>query len=370
MKRNVLYACVVFILMTNASLAQTVHVINFCNTLDPKIGCDVDYERTTREAALIAGFLNYDIRWYNGKGENCSNENLMTTLTSLECGSDDIVIFYYSGHGSRSFNDQSEYPQLCLKYPAYQQDKWVPMHTVIEKLQLKKARFTLIISDCCNKAQYFTTAKSEMSNDGGTISETDQIGSIYRKLFLENKGTVIMTSSKKGQVSYPTEKNGGVFSYVLFERALYAAYNGLIPATWEDVLETVSLITKDFQEPYYTIDLVQVPPQPSQSQSVSPVIAVDAIFAHELSALLDTDHSEDWRLEQAEYLAKKHFTNDAMVATVGRNGTTIIEYESARDFLRRIAASKLIVKMNVISETTDTTGKRNYIKVQEIRKPK
>ena len=89
-----------------------------------------------------------------------------------------------------------------------------------------------------------------------------------------------------------------------------------------------------------------------------------------MAMLLDVSHSEDWRLNQANNLANKYFTSDAKVATVGRNGSTIIEYESARDFLRRIAVSKLISKMNVIKEMTDSSGKRTYIKVQEIRKAK
>lgn len=370
MKKVLVLAFVAMSMIVGNANAQTVHVINFCNTLDPEIGCDVDYERTTREAALIAGFLDYGINYYHGEGEDCSNDNLMTTLNSLDCGKDDIVIFYYSGHGSRSNKDKSEYPQLCLKHPAYQQDKWVPMQTVIDKLQSKKARFTLLISDCCNKAQHFTTAKSEMSGNGGNISENEQIKSIYRKLFLENKGMVIVTSSKQGQVSYPTVKNGGLFSYVFFETALYGACNGLIPATWENVLNTVSMITSEYQEPYYEINLIPNQPAPSAPSQVSPVVAVDPNFAYELSELLDSAHSMEWRLEQADYLANKFFTAEAKVATVGRNGTTVIEYESARDFLHRIAVSKLIQKINVIKEMTDATGKRNYIKVQEIRKAK
>lgn len=369
MKKVLLMAIVAMAMMVGNATAQTFHVINFCNTLETEIGCDVDFERTTQEAGLIASFLDYGINYYLGEGEDCSNENLMATLNSLDCGEDDIILFYYSGHGSRSYKDKSEYPQLCLKYPAYLQNKWVPMHTVIEKLQQKKARFTLIISDCCNEAQPFTTAKSEMSSDGSSLSQSEQMEKAYRKLFLEKRGMVIVTSSKQGQVSYPTVKKGGLFSYALFERALYGAYNGLIPATWEDVLSTVSMITGEHQEPYFEISLTPVEPVQSVSP-VTPVISVDALFANDLSALLDSSHSAEWRIEQADWLANKYFTSDAKVATVGRNGTTIIEYESARDFLRRIAASSLIAKLNVIKEMTDSSGKRNYIKVQEIRKTK
>lgn len=366
--KRCLFIIMVSLFATSAS-AQTVHVINFCNTLDPEIGCDVDYERTNREAGLIAAFLNYNINFYTGTDEDCSNENLTNVLNSLTCGKDDIVIFYYSGHGGRSAKDTSVYPQLCLKHPAYQQDKWIPMYRVIEKLKSKGARFTLVLSDCCNKAQNYVTAKSAMSQDEATAVAEEKIAGNYRKLFLEKKGMVIVTSSRKGQVSWPTSKNGGLFSLAFFEVALYNACAGNIPASWEDVLGAVNLLTQERQEPYYEIKLTDVSTS-TQGHTTYQIVAIDNGFSKELSTLLDNSRSEEWRLHQADYLSEKYFTSDAKVATVGRNGSTIIDYETVQDYLRRIAVSKLIKQINIIKETTDSQGKRNYIKVQEIRKEK
>lgn len=366
---------VVFILIDNAS-AQTLHVINFCNTLDPDIGCEVDYARTKQEAGLIAAYLNYGVKYYNGEGKDCSNENLMNTLNSLRCNKDDIILFYYSGHGTRSPQDKSEFPQMCLKYSGYDQNKFVAVHTVVEKLQAKGARFTLVISDCCNSAAQQVSAKSLMSKNGGPIVYDKSIARNYRKLFLENKGVVVVTGCKKGQVSYGNKKIGGFLSNAFFGTALYQACStGEIPATWEKVLgrvySEVTRLIKE-QEPYYEIKLKPNSPAPSPTPTPppTPVIAVEPSFASELGTLLDDSHSEDWLNNQVNYLANKYFTSDSKVITVGRNGTTIIEHESARLFLRRIAGSRQISKINVINEKTDSTGKHSYIKVQEIRKPK
>ena len=97
MKKLLVLAFAMIVMIVENTSAQSVHVINFCNTLEDGIGCDVDYVRTTQEAGLIAAFLNYDIRYYNGEGQDCSNENLMSVLNSLSCGKDDIILFYYSG---------------------------------------------------------------------------------------------------------------------------------------------------------------------------------------------------------------------------------------------------------------------------------
>ena len=205
----------------------------------------------------------------------------------------------------------------------------------------------------------------------------------YKKLFLESRGLVVATSSKKGQVSYPVlqqrgnrkDKKGGAFSFALFEFAMEKALQGHIEASWQSVLKETAMTMKNVfpmpvqeQEPYYELN-VQSAAAASAAPATQPqsVAAADNALASELSTLLDKSHSLDWRLEQAEYLAKKHFSADAKVATVARNGSTIVEYESALDFLRRIASSAFVKQVNIIKAMTDPQGKHTYMKVQEIR---
>lgn len=381
MKKVLLSAIIAILFMIGNASAQTLHVINFCNTIDKRIGtsCKVDYERTKQEAGLIAAYLNYGIKYYNGEGQNCSKENLMNVLNSLRCNKDDIILFYYSGHGTRSSQDKSEFPQMCLKYE-YEEDKFVAVHTVIEKLQAKGARFTLVMTDCCNSICQGVSTKSPLSKNGGAIVYDEEVARNYRKLFLEKKGVVAVTSSKKGQTSNGYKEIGGLFSFAFFEIAFYKACKGEIPATWEKVLGTVSSEIKQFHEPYYEINLKSSSttspstpnptPTPTSTPTPPPVIAAKPDFASEMATLLDASHSEEWRLKQVNYVADKYFTSNAKVVMVGRNGTTILENESALYYLRQLARSESISKINIINEKTDSTGKHSYIKVQEIRKPK
>ncbi|MBQ7279224.1 MAG: caspase family protein [Bacteroidales bacterium] len=375
MKKNILLLAA-FMMTVCSSMAQTLHVINFCNTLHPEIGTVVDYERTNRESGLIASFIGYNISYYNGVGEACSKENLMTTINSLGCGKDDIILFYYSGHGTRSINDKSEYPQMCLKYEGYQQDKFVPVHTVVEMLKGKGARLTIVLTDCCNKALPGISTKSLMENDGKAVVADERIEKNYRKLFLENKGLIVSTSSKAGQYSHGWEELGGAFSIMFFESALYSACKGVIPATWEAIMASVATSIEG-QTPFYELKLQnvveatdQVTSNATTSHTQQNVTAVDASFADDLSTLLDDSQSIEWRTRQAERLNAKYFAEDAKVATVGRNGKTIIDFETSLEFLHRMATTRLIKQVLVLTEQKDATGKRNYIKVQEIRKTK
>ena len=137
------------------------------------------------------------------------------------------------------------------------------------------------------------------------------------------------------------------------------------------------------QVPYYEVKLnsspasdptpVQTPvattttPTPAPIVQPATVVSADNLFAQELSSLFATGMSKEARLARADQLADQYFTPDAKVATVGRNRTTIIDYENARDFLRRIAVSTLVRQVSVIQESTASDGRRNFIKVQEIR---
>ena len=84
-----------------------------------------------------------------------------------------------------------------------------------------------------------------------------------------------------------------------------------------------------------------------------------------LSELVDHAVSVDERLEMVPGIFRKYFTANAKVRTLGRNGMTV-DYEPAKDFLRRVALSRRIARITVINKK----GKDKYaeISVHEIQK--
>ncbi|MBP3762547.1 MAG: caspase family protein [Bacteroidales bacterium] len=384
-------ALTAMLLATVSTYGQTLHIFNYCNTLDSRIGesVKVDHERLTREALLIGACINYETASYNGIGSACSKENLMSDLDNLRCGKDDIVLFYYSGHGVRSTQDQSPFPQMMLKYEAYQQDKFVPVHTVVEKLSSKGARLVIVLTDCCNSESSMVSAKGEspLSRDNSAI-DYEKIEAAYKKLFLENKGIIVATSSKAGQTSECAvleqiidgrkqfKHLGGVFSLGLFEYALYYAVLGRIPTQWDSIMyHTSDFISRKgyTQVPYYEARLSSQPtaiPTQTPSQAQPTVHAIDNDFAKDISRLIDAGQRPAQRLSLADELSQKYFSQGAKVATVGRNGSTVVDYENAADWLQRIASSKNIISINIIKESKNNQGMRQYITVQEIRNKK
>ena len=129
-----------------------IHAIVFCNTNDPKIGesCENDQKRFVEELGIIQDALDCDVDWMNVyTGKECNKPNLEKALSNLSCNSNDVIFFYYSGHGVHAKSDVAEgwLPQMCLIYESYDQDKFVPVTDVMKALESKPARLKLIMTD-------------------------------------------------------------------------------------------------------------------------------------------------------------------------------------------------------------------------------
>lgn len=369
MNRNFLFLLASFLIAVSSLNGQTLYAINFANTIDRKIGkgCELDYNRFNNEVAEIASYIGYNVEYYAYSGEDCSNENLFNAIRHIRCTPKDIIIFYYSGHGVRNPKDESPFPQMCLKYSAYDENKFVAVHTVIELLEKKNAHLTLVLTDCCNSMAEVVSSKGLLASAKGTSKYEESYVANYRKLFLDQSGTIVATSSKVGQPSKCNEEIGGFFSYALFEE-LHLAGIGKKTASWKDILASTANDVASHQNPYYTL------PGQGQGNSVSVgsnnathVISTDSQLGEALKPLMNHNSSSDYRLSVAANLFKTKFTSSAKVVTMGRNGTTVVDVEDAEQYLKRIALSTLIREIIVLKVTRDSSGLINSMTVREVR---
>lgn len=70
----------------------------------------------------------------------------------------------------------------------------------------------------------------------------------------------------------------------------------------------------------------------------------------DINSLLDTTLSAEKRMELVPDILKKHFAKDAKVKTLGRNMTTVVDFEDAETFLYRLAMSPYISRVNIVAE--------------------
>lgn len=216
---------------------------------------------------------------------------------------------------------------------------------------------------------------------GATIVKGN-IADNYRRLFVNAHGKIMATSSKLGQTSgcayYQDGSDaGGIYSSFFWNVLLKYCEETTLP-TWNNIINTtkseVAKFTKQEQIPDGVLDVIgdagsvsnagSVPSPPVPSNT--PSNATTSSLSQALSLLLATNDT-DMRLSCVNNILQSHFNGGGTIVTVGRNLKTVVEYETAVTFLRRIATNKNVLRINIIKEETDING-RPYITVHEMRK--
>ena len=350
--------------IASGCMAQTIHSIVFCNTIDRSIGVSMerDLKNMLNEIDKIAVATDYDYDRIYFDGPNCTRNNLKKAIDEMYVEDDDIIITFYGGHGSHAKdNDEDPWPQYCMNSGFENQANWVPMQLLAKWIQAKGPRLAIILSNCCNVVQAQTTIK--VTSMGYTAMSDVNVNN-YRKLMSAN-GLVMATSSKLTEPSWCNETVGGLYTCDLME-ALGKVGDGSIPPTWDDLLKHAYDLcsARDImdregihykQHPYY-----EVTPKGKTKINDRTPKAKDAL-GQALLDIVDKTKSKSSRLAMIPDIVEKYFSNYSLVLTVGTDMETIVDNEKPEDFLRRICLSPYIIRVNVISED------RGMLMVHEIR---
>lgn len=381
--RKLLILLVCFIAASHVAVkAETVkiHPIVFCNTDDEKIGvsCQNDQYRFVEQLGIIEAALGCDVDWTKAfTGKECNKPNLERALSELNCGSNDVVVFYYSGHGVHAKADAADgwLPQMCLNYKSYDQDKFVPVTYVQNKLSQKGARLCLILTDCCNDEAEWVTVKSALAQDGKAANTGNIDVEKLKKLFYESRGTVIATSSKRGQVSLGP-KEGGCFSMAFWDE-IYRIEAGQGEANWDAVMKLTKQRTLQYtgnrQEPAYKVNVSNVggsgsTATTSESNNTIVIAVGETELANAFKKIVNASYSRTQRLNMVDGIVQSLFSSDAQVIMVGRNLTTRIGMPmSVGKYLEELALSKTVKGINIVRASKNGSGKYNQIVVSEIR---
>jgi hypothetical protein len=203
------------------------------DTLDKEIGssCSKDMKRTVETFTSLASFLGIKIFPKTISGAAYSKKNVQTAINNIKPSVNDIVIFYYSGHGFRLPENSRRFPNLKLKN--FRNDRrsfrdsisWIKkerqdnityslnIEDIFNSIKAKKARFNLVLSDCCNNDIFSTnvTGTKPLKTKGSGVEwNEDNI----RTLFLnKNPMSILATAAQNGQRASSNNDFGGFFSY-------------------------------------------------------------------------------------------------------------------------------------------------------------
>lgn len=352
------------------SIAQTIHAIIACNTIDNSIGVGMTSDmRNMRNAIqIIVSTLDCEYEEQVFDGPVCTRENVTNYINNMVVERNDVVIFFYGGHGTHAMNNTNDpWPQMCMNTNI--ESLFMPVASVEKLLSAKQPQLSIILTNCCNKEQSGVTVKPLYAQSTGPTMQSDYNAAAFKKLFLDSKGIVMMTSSKLGQYSW-CGPNGGLFTNYLLD-VLDAVGMNKLNADWETVCENThdktlacnSLPGGAKQEPYYVVKTDESHSRGDDIDNSNRRNTGNLFNA--LQVLVNHNLSKDERLGKISEIQTMYFSYDAHVVTVGRNGTSKIMYEDVSDFLRRLALSDNIKQINVLEG--NNTGKNSLITVHEIR---
>lgn len=388
-------------MMTISSVSvysQTLHAIIFANTQspgnpnnprDPGIGpsVTVDFERMGLELTSISSFIGYNLKkyYYYGTQDRFNRNCLINVLNNLSCGKDDIVFFYYSGHGARYENEDSQYPEMILKVPygsVGSQDVY-PLYDVYKQIMRKSPRLTIVFGDLCNST--WKGAFKPNNNDRGASMKSDAVCDVYKNLFLNVKGGLIATSSKPGQTSGCAQFSDGSEAGGRFTASFLQCLGSYVSSgrnvNWETLLTdsrnlTIEISGEHRQYPVFsTKDLVVAPPPTTYTNTPSTVTSTDEQITSQdnialaLSNIANNNKQAIERIKGIPNVVSRYFANNqARVQVVGRDCKTIVNTTTIQSYLNYLSIAVNMDQVIVLDEKKNDSNKVTYIKVHEVHK--
>ena len=239
---------------------QSIHLVLVSDTDDYSIGegCEMNEGRIERQLSSIGESCGMDVKVYHNKSHTFSVEAIEHTLQHIKITKNDVIWFYYSGHGINA--SQSEWPKLLIDGTTLR------LTEVHRNLLGMGARLTITTGDCCN----IGTPRSVASNRAPVYSGVGARGADeqikkqnYSKLFKQAEGEIIMSGSRIGEYARYSDALGGFFTLGLCETLYNAGNNAQVDRTsWEQILndtyDYTLQSTTDMQapqHPQYKIDI-------------------------------------------------------------------------------------------------------------------
>jgi hypothetical protein len=245
-----LYVAVFSFSLAASLAAADLHFVLIGDTLaeDIQEGVIGDLQHADEMVQGIIRYTGMTLQKQVFSGKEATAENVLSHLKDLSTEEDDVIILYFSGHGYRTLSKGAN-PWPNFYFSA--NTSGIDLLDAAQILQEHKARFSLIIADCCNNVISEYAAPPVVRRQFKALARgEEEITKNYRKLFMEMKGQVIVSSSKAGEFSigFPS---GGCFSnafFGIFHSFVQQMETDLLD--WQTVLSYSVYHTKSHAEKY------------------------------------------------------------------------------------------------------------------------
>lgn len=236
----------------SASAAGKLYAILAADTTDESIGdsTEVDLNNMKQELESFKKSTGLEFEKVILSGRSNVSDRLWKAIRNLDVQPEDVVLFYYSGHGFRTREkDPNPWPFIYFNLD----DSWLDYADIIKELKGKNPKLLVTMVDVCNS--YIDGVRSPIQKSAEVLPKAvqDKIKKSYLQLFLHNTGSVTVTSSSTGEYSYGSDA-GGMYT-VAFEKMLSDELRNCSDPTWQHILSKTKRSISDDEHPYFEVDV-------------------------------------------------------------------------------------------------------------------
>lgn len=234
------------------------------NTLDPEIGkgCREDIRSIRNMFAELSKHMKFNFLELVVAEADYSKKNILDAIELLSPGGNDIVVFYYSGHGFSYEKDaEKRFPQVDMRsHPISNEIEVINENTqnlmdLFELVKSRGARLNIVIGDCCNSLIKF---KRDFKGGNDKIRLAERPPVIINKqtcetLFCDYTASILVAAADKGEYAVSDEQIGSIFTFNFTNNLKILMNKSIDPKNglpWSKLLEETQEKTYELSKTY------------------------------------------------------------------------------------------------------------------------
>lgn len=234
------------------------------NTIDPEIGkgCREDIKSIRHMFDELSKHMKFNFLELVVAEADYSKKNIVNAIDILTPGGNDIVVFYYSGHGFSYEKDADKiFPQVDMRsHPASDDIEVINANTqnlaeIFELVKSRGARLNIVIGDCCNSLIKF---KRNFNGGDDKIRFAERPPVIINKqtcetLFCDYTASILVAAAEKGEYAVSDEEIGSIFTFNFTNNLKILMNKSVDPENglpWTKLLEETQSETYELSKTY------------------------------------------------------------------------------------------------------------------------